>query len=327
MDPGREAPADDCGEIVRTSIVIAATTVMTAAPSGPWSVGGRPSQLERPASIAELWTDPGAIERRDAYNGSGGAEGAPRTEEAFEVTSLDVTGYSRGYTVTDAQGRVWSVKLGAEAQPEFIASRVLWLIGYRQPTVYFVPAWRRNGDDRPQPPARFRLQSDHVSIGAWSWTDNPFAGTRQLNGLVAVNLLLNNWDFKTSNNRLYSVWSSNGPERWFVVQDLGASLGGTAWPIGTRNDIERFEAQRYVAASDGELRFDYRGRHRDVFERVTAEDVVWACRLLDRISEQQWIDLFKAAAYPEAIAARYRAHLEAKIAEGLALSGESGVQP
>ncbi len=315
------------GEIVRTSIVIAATTVMTAAPSGPWSPGGSPSQLERPASIAELWTDPGAIDERDAYNGPGGRDGAPAAGAAFEVTALDVTGYSRGYTVTDAQGRVWSVKLGAEAQPEVVASRVLWLIGYHQPILYFVPEWRRSGDDRPQPSARFRFQSDHVSIGAWSWTDNPFVGTRELNGLVAVNLLLNNWDFKTSNNRLYSVPSSAGPARWFVVQDIGASLGGTAWPIGTRNDIERFEAQHFVAAADGELQFDYRGRHRDVFERVTAGDVIWACRLLDRISDRQWMDIFKAAAYPDAVAVRYRTHLAAKIAEGLALAGESGVQP
>ena len=315
------------GEIVRTSIVIAATTVMTAAPSGPWSPGGSPSQLERPASIAELWTDPGAIDERDAYNGPGGRDGAPAPGAEFEVTALDVTGYSRGYTVTDAQGRVWSVKLGAEAQPEVVASRVLWLIGYHQPIVYFVPEWRRSGDDRPQPSARFRFQSDHVSIGAWSWTDNPFAGTRELHGLVAVNLLLNNWDFKTSNNRLYSVPSPAGPARWFVVQDLGASLGGTAWPIGTRNDLERFEAQHFAAAADGVLQFDYRGRHREVFERVTAGDVIWACRLLDRISDRQWIDIFKAAAYPDAVAARYRTHLAAKIAEGLALAGESGVQP
>ena len=54
------------------------------------------------------------------------------------MTELDVTGYSRGYTVTDAQGRVWDVKIGAEAQPEVVASRVLWLIGYHQPIIYFV---------------------------------------------------------------------------------------------------------------------------------------------------------------------------------------------
>ena len=70
--------------------------------------------------------------------------------------------------------------------------------------------WRRRGDDRPQPSARFRFQSDHPSIGQWSWTDNPFVGTRELNGLVAVNLLLNNWDLKTSNNRLYSTPPSAG---------------------------------------------------------------------------------------------------------------------
>ena len=40
--------------------------------------GGSPEPgRERPASIAELWVDPGAIGERDAYIGPGGPEGAP----------------------------------------------------------------------------------------------------------------------------------------------------------------------------------------------------------------------------------------------------------
>jgi hypothetical protein len=203
------------------------------------------------------------------------------------------------------------------------------LIGYHQPVMYFVPNWQRKGQESSrQPSARFRLQSDHQSVDEWAWTSNPFAGTRELKGLVAANLLLNNWDFKTSNNRIYTfAWPVAGPSRWFVVQDLGASLGATGWPIGTRNDLEDFESQRFVSVVNGELRFDYRGRHRELIKDLTVEDVLWACRLLDRISDQQWRDIFRAAAYPEAASARYRAHLEAKIAEGLALEQGSQVTP
>jgi hypothetical protein len=315
--------------IVRGSLLVAAATALVAAETGSWGVGGSRAPRFAAAQPGELWVDPGDIPRLDALHGPGGPEAAPPADGVFEVKDTDLTGYSRGYTVTDEHGRAWDVKIGAEAQTEVVASRVLWLVGYHQPVTYFVPQWRRNGQEaRPQPSARFRLQSDHESVGTWSWTDNPFVGTRELKGLIVVNLLLSNWDFKTSNNRIYAVGQpARGPGRWFVVQDVGASLGGTAWPVGTRNDIEAFEAQRFVSAANGELKFDYRGRHREVLDGLTAEDVRWACQLLDRISDQQWSDMFRATAYPEAVSARYRAHLEAKIAEGLALEGNVGTTP
>ena len=75
-----------------------------------------------------------------------------------------------------------------EAQPEAVASRVLWLIGYHQPILYFssgvAPERRRSSAALD---SDFVSSRNHVSIGAWSWTDNPFvAGRRELNGLVAV---------------------------------------------------------------------------------------------------------------------------------------------
>ena len=144
-----------------------------------------------------------------------------------------------------------------------------------------------------------------------------------------MNLLLNNWDFKTSNNRLYSVpRGSAGPARWFVVQDIGASLGGTAWPIGTRNDIERFEAQQFVAAADGELTFDYRGRHREIFETgdCRRRDLGVPSARSDYATGSGWT--FSGRPHIRtAVCRRYRAHLAAKIAEGLALAGESEVKP
>jgi hypothetical protein len=62
-------------------------------------------------------------------------------------------------------------------------------------------------------------------------------------------------------------------------------------------------------------------------KNVTAADVIWACRLLDRIADRQWIDIFRATSYPDAVSARYRSHLEAKIAEGLALERTTRVTP
>jgi hypothetical protein len=66
--------------------------------------------------------------------------------------------------------------------------------------------------------------------------------------------------------------------------------------------------------------FDYRARHKELLEDITPADVVWTCRLLDRITDKQWEDMFRAATYPSAVGERFRIHLESKIAEGLALA-------
>ena len=39
----------------------------------------------------------------------------------------------------------------------------------------------------------------------WSWHDNPFVGTREFNGLRVMMALLNNWDLKDVNNRVFDT--------------------------------------------------------------------------------------------------------------------------
>ena len=241
----------------------------------------------------------------------------------YTVVGQDSTGNSFGYDVTDEQGRTWDLKVGIEAQPEVVASRVLWAIGYHQPVMHFLPTWKKKGDEAmPQSSARFRLQSDHKSEADWSWQTNPFSGTRQMKGLLVANLVLNNWDLKDTQNRIYiSSDRATQPARRFVVQDLGAALGRTAWPTGNRNDIDDFESQNLIASvKDGVITFDYHARHRELLEDITPDDVAWVCGLMSRITDKQWADAFRAATYPPDIAARYIAKLKSKIAEGVAVA-------
>ena len=89
-------------------------------------------------------------------------------------------------------------------------------------------------------------------VGDWPWHENPFVGTPEYGGLIVANLLLTNWDWKASNNKIYELDRPvNGVTRWFVVRDLGASLGKFTYPTllklfrlrgfgqGTRNDLAR----------------------------------------------------------------------------------------
>lgn len=274
------------------------------------------------APLEQLWVDPGDIAARDAFHGIGGAKHLPDTSREFVVEGFDTTGYSKGFDVRDAAGRKWDVKIGHEAQVEVVASRVLWLIGYHQPIVYFVPEWRAKGaGTEPTTSGRFRLESYHDTEGDWPWKGNPFTGTREFKGLLVANLVLGNWDFKTSNNRIYSVPDeAPGPGRWFVVQDIGASLGRAGWLSGSRNDIEGFESRNLLKeVKDGVVRFDFSARHNDLLADITPADVAWACGLLDRITDRQWADVFRGATYDPEVAARFRTKLKSKIAEGLAL--------
>lgn len=288
----------------------------------------------KPASVAELWTEPADLEKRDLFHGPGGSARVPR-DASFAFVAKDTTGYSPGYDVRGADGTEWSVKLGSEAQTEVVSSRILWAIGFHQPPSYYVERWTLTGQEGGAKEAgRFRPDvPEHDVVGDWSWYENPFVGSREFGGLVVANLILNNWDWKTSNNKIYLVSASGKPaERRFVVRDLGASLGKTTYPAilkwfrfrgfgqGTRNDLPGFESQGFITRVDGErIEFDYRGIYRDVIESVTADDVRWACGLLSRLSDQQWRDAFRAGGYDAGPSERYVRKIKTKVAQGLAI--------
>jgi hypothetical protein len=290
-----------------------------------------------PADIAQLWVEPRDLEKRDLFHGPGGAALAPEPTATFELIAIDDSGYSPGYDVRDRRGAKWSVKLGIEAQPEIVASRVLWAIGYHQPPTYLLTKWKLAGKQVETPGvARFRLDSDKV-VGDWSWYENPFVSTQPFRGLLVANLILNNWDWKTSNNKIYDVAARNGSAgRVFVVRDLGASLGKTTFPQflkwtpmrglgqGSRNDVDGFEEQGLIKKVEGErVTFDYRGIHDGLVGTLSAGDVVWTCRLMGRISDRQWRDAFRAAGYTGEEQQRFIAKLKSKIKEGLALRARS----
>ena len=48
----------------------------------------------------------------------------------------------------------------------------------------------------------------------------------------------------------------------------------------------------------GRIEFDYKGIYKEVVDTVTPADVVWTCRLMSRLSDQQWNDAFAAGGYP-----------------------------
>ena len=287
--------------------------------------------------LAELWQLPEDLTTRDVFHGPGGIDMKPAAGAAYTWLATDTTGYSPGYEVRGPDGRKWDVKIGAEAQSEVAASRVLWALGYHQPATYYVADWQLSGGPGGQQQgARFRLETEDAEvIGEWSWSENEFVGTQPYHGLIAVNILINSWDWKTSNNRIYRVKDGTQPLRRFVVRDLGASFGATRssrllWVLpvpmrgfgqGTRNNIDHFESQGFIKRVDeGRVSFDFRTFYSAVVDLVRPSDVRWTAELLNRLTDKQWDDAFRAADYSPDVRARFVRTIKAKIAEGLAVS-------
>jgi hypothetical protein len=282
-----------------------------------------------PPQMSELWAE--ADPARDLFGGPGGNDAAPDPQAQYRFVARDVTGKSPGYDVRDPEGRLWSVKLGPEAQSEVVVSRLLWAAGYFQPATYYLPSWRLVGttDPNPQPPGRFRLEAEgEHRVGHWPWGSNPFVGTTPLRGLFVLMVMVNNWDLKTSQNPLYELaGGSAGPRRRYAVRDLGASLGGTRWFFpGSKSNVDDFERERFIqSVRDGHVRFYYHGAWREPHLKrgITPADVRWIAERLARLTPMQWSDAFRAAGYNETDTQRYVVRLRQKVDEGLGVAGGS----
>jgi hypothetical protein len=273
--------------------------------------------------LAELWVEPTDVQTRDLFHGVGGSKLVPDNRERYDLVKVDTTGSSRGYDVKDSKGLIWSIKIGPEAQPEVVVSRLLWAAGFHQPPTYYVTGWTlTDGQERKaQPPGRFRPElPGYRKVGRWSWQQNPFVDSREFRGLIVLNLMLNNWDMKTSNNVLYEIAEKSARERhWYVVRDIGGSLGKTPGRIldGRPNDLAAFEQQGFIIGVDGgRLRFDYKRPHLELVDLVTPADVRWACERLAALTPLQWREAFRAGGYAPDESERYIRKIQEKIAQG-----------
>lgn len=277
------------------------------------------------ADLAELWVDPGTD--RDLFWGVGGKRLAPDPEAKYTVIEIKRGGFSRGYTVIGPKDREWSVKFPPEAPTEVVASRLYWGIGYHQPPIYYLSEWNaaKATSPNPQLPARFREKDPDLhgleDGKSWSYYENPFKGTRQMNGLLVLHAMLGNSDLKDEQNVIYSLEDTfEGAKRWYVPRDLGHTFGRTGVLDAPRGDIDVFESTPFIQGVDnGKVVFEYRGRHRDLFKDITPQDVNWICDRLNRLTDKQWSDAFRAGGYPDALADRFIRRMKQKIAEGLAI--------
>jgi hypothetical protein len=187
----------------------------------------------------------------------------PRPNRAYRFMREEKQGDSPTFDVVDADGGRWEVKLGVEAHTETAAAQLLDRAGYFvEEYAYFD---RVRIDDLPRlsrgnefishgevAGARFeRRRDDVVRATNWEWANNPFVGTRELDALRVLMVLINNYDARASKNRILLLTGANGSrEARYVVDDLGASFGQYGGLGGTRTkgDAQGYTATTFVAA-------------------------------------------------------------------------------
>ena len=288
-------------------------------------VAARPAVSDT-LSTSSLWQPPADIRSSDLFLGPWGASCAPDPSATYTFVSPKKHGVNPGMVVRDDRGRVWHVKQaphnsqGAEGPVEVVLSRVLSAVGYHQPPVYYLPSFRLadGSGTHVVPGGRFRLNEASLKAqGPWAWRQNPFIGTRPYEGLLATLLVFNSWDLKDSNNTIYEVRQNGQVGRWYVVRDLGAALGESGRLAPRRNNIDKFERQRFITGvTNGFVDFTYHGwQPALVRHAITVEDVQWATGLLASLSDRQWQDAFRAGGYPSELSARFIQKIKANLAQ------------
>ena len=92
---------------------------------------------------AVLWREPADIGTRDLFYGPGGEQHQPHGP--FKFVEEDLNGSNPKYIVRDQDDVKWTIKLGMEARPETVASRLVWAVGYFTNEDYFLQDLRVEG--------------------------------------------------------------------------------------------------------------------------------------------------------------------------------------
>ena len=241
------------------------------------------------------------VSRLDLAAGPGGAAMRPATRRLRFIEEVK-GGFSKKYRVRDARGREWVAKVSKEAQSETAASRLIWAAGYETEVTYLVPRVTIPGKG-VFTNVRFEARPEGVKRhGEWRWARNPFTGTRELDGLKVLMVLVNNWDLKDENNVILHTAGSR--ELRYAISDLGATFGkgggpGFFWVLTrSRNEPEDYAETKFIdKVKGGYVDFHYTGKNEKLFEKVRVEHARWIGERLAPLTDGQLAAIFRAANY------------------------------
>ena len=292
--------------------------------------------------ISALWNDRGNIKSLNLLYGPGGKAHKPSGK--FTFLKEDMGGTSPKFDVEDEQGVRWRAKLGEETKPETAATRLVWAAGYYADEDYYIPELRVEKMGNLKRGRQFvstggivhgvrleRKPKGQKKIENWSWFDNPFIGTKELDGLKIMMALTNNWDLKEINNAIYN---EKGEGVRYVVSDLGATFGRTGNPqTRSKSNLREYVASKFIH----EVKPDHidfhlnsrpffltaidvpnyarRTKMQGIVKHIPRTHAKWLGHLLGQLTIEQIRDCFRGAGYsPEEVEGFSKA-VQARIAE------------
>ena len=261
-----------------------------------------------PAVSPYIWQDPGTVEKFDFGGSMGFAVALPKAPFVFE--SEDMSGTQPKIFVHDANGARWNLKFGNEVKPESFGWRIVKAAGYFAEPNFYVSQGRIAGlatlkrstpslkADGSFHDGRFQWRTKdmrYLNGQAWSWDRNPYAHSKELNGLKMLVMLVSNYDNKDS--RAGQTGGSNtatfevtGGRKWLAFTDWGSGMGRWGDLKGQTDwRCSDFDAQskEFVRVDAGHVRFGFEGHIPRFADGITAADIAWLMRFLGRVTDAQ----------------------------------------
>ena len=301
------------------AILILSLAMLTASPAAAQKENDSKEKLSSHGTGKAVLWEPVDPSQLDLFNGPGGEAMRPDLSK-IEFITEETNGHNKKFRIKDGSGRTWVAKIGREAQPETAAVRLLYGLGYKTEVNYLVPSITIPGKGTFEN-VRLEARPDNVErLEEWKWKDNPFVGTRELQGLKMMMVFLSNWDVLDLQNKVVEVDGENH----YIVSDLGATfgkLGNNNLPIiyrlgrktGSPEHFAKTELVREV--EDGEVKLAYKGKNRGLFKDFTVEDARWLAERFEKLSDAQIADAFRAARYSPEEVKMYVAAVRGKIKE------------
>jgi hypothetical protein len=309
-------------------VAVTVASAVAIAQKGYIEPGASGEITQNPVSF--LWRAPKDISSENLVYGRGGKGHEPHGPFTFE--DEDMEGTNPKYNVRDQDGVKWKIKLGAEARPETVATRFVWAVGYHTEEDYFMPEVQVNGmpkhvhrgQDLIEPGgvvrnARLKRQ-EGKKAGTWKWHENPFTGTRELDGLRVMMAVINNWDLKDENNAIrdFKKGDEDGDTREYEVSDLGATFGTTGRELShskSKGNLTSYARSTFITkVGPTTVNFNVPSRPdllvaftpheyfsrtgmRWIGEDIPRETARWIGDLLGQLSPDQILDAFRSAGY------------------------------
>jgi len=294
--------------------------------SGVAGAASQTATVKKLAGKAVLWKAVN-IEGRNLFQGPGGTKMKPVLDR-IEFIEEEKGGHNKKYRIKDGAGQIWVAKLGREAKPETAAVRLLWGIGYMSEVNYLVPSITIPGKGTFRDVRLEARPANITRLEEWKWRDNPFVGTNELEGLKMMMVFINNWDVLDLQNKVLRV---DGGQLHYVISDLGSTfgqLGSNDLPViyrigrSTGNPDDYVKTNFISGVEDGVVDLAYKGKNKDLFEGFTVENAAWLAGLLNRLSDRQIRDSFRAANYSSSEIEQFTLGVKHRIAE---LNREAGI--